>query len=60
MNLRYLAPDIQEHILFLPRVRNGRARVVEKTLRSVASLSGWEAQRRALARVVGQAEPRTR
>lgn len=46
MNLLHLAPDIQEEILFLPRVTEGRDPVTERRLRAVASEDGWPEQRR--------------
>jgi len=48
MNLLCLAPDIQEAIIFLPRTTEGRAPVTERTLRDVAALPNWGAQRKAL------------
>ncbi|MCK6486560.1 MAG: hypothetical protein L6R00_20820 [Phycisphaerae bacterium] len=46
MNLNHLAPDIQEKLLFLPRVTPGRETVHEKTLRGVAAEVDWSRQRR--------------
>ena len=45
MNLLHLAPDIQEAILHLPRVREGRDSVTERDLRPVARLMDWREQR---------------
>ena len=45
MNLLQLAPDIQEEILFLPRVERGRDPVTERELRSIAAEPSWERQR---------------
>jgi len=45
MNLLHLAPDIQEEILFLPPVMEGRDPVTEKELRSVVAASEWAIQR---------------
>jgi hypothetical protein len=45
MNLLHLAPDIQEEILFLPPVTEGRDPVTERGLRSVVSSRRWDAQR---------------
>ena len=53
MNLLCLAPDIQEAILFLPRTIEGRASVTERTLRDVAALSDWAAQRKMLDNLLG-------
>ena len=46
MNLLLLAPDIQEAILFLPRVRGGRDPVHMLDLQPVALTPSWTAQRR--------------
>ena len=45
MNLNHLAPDIQEELLFLPRVTSGREPIHEKSLRPVAALPNWQSQR---------------
>lgn len=45
MNLNHLAPDIQEELLFLPRVTSGRDLVREKTLRHVVAETDWKTQR---------------
>ena len=45
-NLLLLAPEIQEVILALPPVTNGRDPVSERTLRIIVAEAGWEAQRR--------------
>ncbi len=46
MNLNNLAPDIQEEILFLPRVEHGRDPVREHTVRPMAATLDWGRQRR--------------
>ena len=46
MNLLHLAPDIQEAILHLPPVAEGRDPVTERDLRPVARLMDWEQQRK--------------
>ncbi len=46
LNLLQLAPDIQEALLFLPRVTRGRTRITESALRSVAAQPLWDEQRR--------------
>lgn len=46
MNLLHLAPDIQEEILFLPPVTEGRDPVHEHMLREVAACADWGEQRR--------------
>lgn len=45
MNLLHLAPDIQEAILFLPRVEQGRDPMTERDLRPIASIVDWRKQR---------------
>ena len=45
MNLLLLAPDIQEQILNLPRVKRGRDPVVENHLRPIVCERCWEKQR---------------
>lgn len=45
MNLLFLAPDIQEEILFLPRVSKGRDLVTERDLREVLKTLMWSEQR---------------
>jgi hypothetical protein len=46
MNLRLLAPDIQEQILFLARVPQGTKQVTLKQLQPIAVQSDWKQQRR--------------
>ena len=46
MNLLNLAPDIQEALLFLPRVERGRDPVSERELRAIVALADWRKQRR--------------
>jgi hypothetical protein len=45
MNLLYLAPDIQEELLFLPLVTQGRDPVNEKQLRRICAEDNWQKQR---------------
>ena len=42
MKLRYLAPDIQEQILFLPRIKG----LNERNLRPIVKEIDWDEQRR--------------
>ncbi|NLW84455.1 MAG: hypothetical protein GXY41_08675 [Phycisphaerae bacterium] len=51
MNLLYLAPDIQEHILFLPPVTEGRDPVPETKLRKLVKETCWEKQRQMWERI---------
>jgi hypothetical protein len=46
MNLLYLAPDLQEEILFLPSFERGRNQLTEKQLRPIAARASWCRQRR--------------
>ena len=46
MGLLRLAPDIQEEILFLPRVERGRDPLTERMLRQITAVVDWRKQRR--------------
>ena len=46
MTLLNLSPDIQEHILFLPRVERGRDPIIENDVRPIAQTFDWNKQRR--------------
>lgn len=46
MNLLHLAPDIQEALLFLPRVEHGRDPIQERQLRPIAAIADWRKQRK--------------
>jgi len=46
MNLLTLAPDIQEEILFLPRIYKGREPIREKDVRPIAAVLYWARQRK--------------
>ena len=45
MNLLYLAPDIQEAILFLPRTKRGRDPIRERMIRRIVAEPEWRKQR---------------
>jgi hypothetical protein len=45
MSLLNLAPDIQEHLLFLPRIERGRDVVKETDIRSIVNTLDWRKQR---------------
>ena len=45
MNLLYLAPDIQEQILHLPRVTRGRDPTTERDVRPIAAVVDWQKQK---------------
>jgi len=44
MNLNLLAPEIQEEILFLPHVMNGRDSITEHDIRPIATTPLWSKQ----------------
>lgn len=46
MNLTLLVPDIQEELLFLPRILRGRDAVTEPELCAIAAVPDWRKQRR--------------
>lgn len=46
VNLIQLAPDIQEELLFLPKLTHGRDRLHERMLRPITALAEWPSQRR--------------
>ncbi len=53
VNLRCLAPDLPETILFLPRVQRGADPVTERDLRPIAAQFDWRRQRQLWAALVG-------
>jgi len=46
MSLMYLAPAIQEELLFLPRNEAGRDRIVLRDLLPIAAMADWAKQQR--------------
>ena len=46
MNLLNLAPDIQERLLFLPPVEQGRDPLTERDVRMIVAEQDWRKQRR--------------
>jgi hypothetical protein len=46
MNLLLLAPDIQEELLFLPRITSGRDKLALRKLQAIAGTVDWQVQRR--------------
>ena len=46
MNLRLLAPDIQEQLLFLPQIEAGRDKIHVRMLQPIAQVPDWRKQRR--------------
>ena len=59
MNLLHLAPDIQEDLLFLPVVTEGRDPIHERMLRPVTAMMDWDRQRAAWSRTRSEALFRT-
>jgi hypothetical protein len=57
MNLLYLAPDIQEQILFLPRTERGRDPIHLRQLQPLAAALDWRKQRRLWQDLVSRAAP---
>jgi hypothetical protein len=57
MNLVLLAPDIQEQLLFLPRIVRGRDPVHLKQLQPIALLLDWQQQRRQWQRLLSSQPP---
>jgi hypothetical protein len=52
LTLMQLAPDIQEAILFLPRIQDGREVIQEHEIRPIAYTPDWKDQRIAWAKLV--------
>ncbi|TWU39474.1 hypothetical protein [Novipirellula artificiosorum] len=46
LSLVLLAPDIQESLLFLPRIHRGKPKISEKRLRPITALVNWDEQRK--------------
>ncbi len=59
LNLLHLAPDIQEALLFLPDVSQGRDPITERHLRPIAAEMNWGRQRAMWARLLGTLESTT-
>ncbi len=47
LSLTMLAPDLQETLLFLPRLSEGKPEISEKSLRKITMLDHWDEQRKA-------------
>jgi len=45
MNLLNLSPEIQEEILFLPPVTNGRDPLTERQVRQLVAITNWQKQK---------------
>ena len=52
INLTFLAPDLQEELLFLPKTHSGRDAIHERMLRPVTALLDWNEQRAAWRRLL--------
>ncbi len=52
-NLTLLAPDIQEAVLFLPRVHHGPDPITERDLRPIIARPDWQKQRQIWRRLRG-------
>jgi len=57
MDLTLLAPDLQEEVLFLPRVVTGKDRVTERRVRSLARRMSWTVQRCLWSKLTSDAAP---
>jgi hypothetical protein len=57
MNLLHLAPDIQEALLFLPRVESGRDPIILADLGPITAVADWKKQRQAWARLAAGGAP---
>jgi len=53
LNLIYLAPDIQEALLFLPLTERGRDPIILADLQPIAAMLDWRKQRRRWAEWTG-------
>ena len=51
MNLLHLAPDIQENILYLPRILQGDDPIPERQIRDLVKLVDWAQQRQIWQRI---------
>ena len=54
MNLRNLAPDVQEESLLRPRPVKGRDRLLEKEVRPIAAVPHWSRQRKRWAKLTAE------
>src|ERR1700722_13474298 len=52
LNLVNLAPDIQEAILFSPRIQGGRAPIILRDLQEIAAIPEWKLQRTSWAKLL--------
>ena len=54
ISLLQLAPDIQEELLFLPRVTSGKDPIGERNLRPIAATTDWTTQRAMWRRIINR------
>jgi hypothetical protein len=54
MNLRLLAPDIQQEILFLPKTMTGHDPTSERSIRRITAIVRWDRQRKAWRGMLGR------
>jgi hypothetical protein len=47
LSLTMLAPELQETLLYLPRLSHGKSEISEKSLRKITTLDDWDEQRKA-------------
>jgi hypothetical protein len=59
MKLRNLAPNLQEEILFFPRVYSGPDPITERDVRDLCNLSLWSDQQLLWARIMANRSSRT-
>ena len=52
MSLLHLAPDIQEELLYLPEVLQGKASIHEKLLRPLTRQVDWRIQRKMWEKII--------
>jgi len=57
-HLAFLAPDIQEALLFLPPVHHGPDPITERDLRPIAAEFDWKKQRQLWAQMRSKPTPR--
>jgi hypothetical protein len=60
LSLTLLAPDIQEALLFLPRLSKGKPKISEKSLRKITKLDDWNEQRKAWKQLGRVSSPKIR
>ena len=53
MNFNLLAPDIQEEILFWPRIKQSRDPIIERELSPIMNTPSWQVQRKMWSEMIG-------